>query len=1736
MAKQGKKQEKKPENNQNISSNKKPAVSKAAATIGRDKTHIRTLRILAFLIPFLAVLLGLLAGSFAPFGGKDVMTSGGMTEHLTYYYELYDRVHSGKSLVYSLTTGSGYDFTTIFTYYLSDPLNLIILIFPRTAILAVINLLYALKIGLAGLFFSIFLSKRKARIEARRISMETERADTIRAIADRKAARKEAARAKAKAKGTREKKDFKLGGSEAPKTASGTFLSLLDLPNLGFSAAFALSAYMLGQGLNVGHLSVVVLFPLILMALDSLLEDGKWRLYAALMAASVFCSFYMTILVFIFSLLYIALFDHKDVKTALRAVLLKLIADVLAAGAGALIIFNCLGSTFMQNDISIKFPLGASSTTVFDVVKAMFPMTEPSAVNYYGFGIDIFCGILAVLLLVLYLGNPNINLRRKLGQAGILTALTLALFLVTPNYLFNGFFASSANICFFGFLFVAQLLSMAYEALMNLDHTPVWQITAAAALLGVLIILTPRLCDNYDSIQPMVYALEALAIYFVLIIMYRSNSMTKRLLLTLLPVVLILEVCISYVDGLRAVGSASSKYEETLESQYYEATRVIHDVNPIARVYYFDTTKSNSTPITNTLQGYDFVITKTRGDVQRIDDTLEKVTEYGRLTIYKNPYSLHGFYLTEAVDDWKYDPNYPFYSQDNLVTNVLGLDSVFTDVKGDLETMSTPLYDKNGMEDPRRTDYLIVFHPEMGGDLYSSMFNIVHLGEKEAGDTASFTHTVQNREVTSSTLAASYAIFNKENYISFYNYLSAFVTASSATETSAEVSVIAPENGYVVLQNVLQSGWKISVSGQTLEGTPFTSEPTVRELMNGQMMVSVPAGQVTVSITYTPIWFYIGLTVSVLFLAILVLLSRKNCVRIPEGGKVLSGISNWLRENYVYVITFAILTLVFLLTQMYTSSLPFGDRTTVAGDGYDQSYNGFVGVANSMKQGNYSILNWDMGFVLERYNSFLALLLSPWNYLRNLLIPQSLYLLCFTLLYYISYVLPGLSLILYLTHRRRGMTMDKKDRRLIVLGTMYGLSTYVIAYFMYENFTFMFYVPLLILGMERLVYDRKPALYIVLLFLQMGDAYYAFMLCEFLLLYFFLMEFDSVKDFFRKGIRFALSSIAAAGLSCFRLLPYFLKTTESPYKMADTVSPTAKAGGSFLSVFSDGMSFRDPVIVTDNDFSVNMYLGILALVCIPLFLMNRRVKLSVRIRRVILMGLYFLAFGSSTLNYIFHGFHYQVKVPNRFAAFFLFLLIVSFYDVIQSWKDVSGRRFALSLGLPLAAFSGLSCLAYAEGYATSLSLTMTLVFAGTYLLLCLAQIWKKYRKQLRTAILAVCMLEVIVSGFYTFKQSIGGRISMTSGDNINELAARHEDIKDPFTATEYISSKAYNISESTDITSITAFSSNMSLQHMQLFWKWNLLTTNNSLLYTSGNPLADMMLHVKYNMSNDYLDSSWSHYPIVDRYDNINLHENPNFLPLGIWMPDTEELDAWNKQAPNADRESELAYGGNAFAYQNAFSHVMGCGDLYNEIEPEMDPEKVSGENKDDYSFIQADSSQLEAGLSNEVPVWVSVAKDVEGDVYISYNNAVFYIGTTFAGEADTFQVTMYTDTPDYYIRIATVNEDEFQALHDKLSTCVMKDISTGLSSISGTVTAPESGLVYLSIPNMQGWTYYIDGTKVEAKDYTGGVWLPVTAGEHEIRITYTPKGMWPGILLSGVTALIMIGFFVIRKKLRKNV
>ncbi|MBR0146016.1 MAG: YfhO family protein [Eubacterium sp.] len=1686
-----------------------------------NKKNVRTVRCIAFFLPVLTVLIAMILGSFAPFGGKDVMTAGGMTDHLTYYYELHDKVHGGEGLIYSLTSGMGYDFSTIFTYYLSDPLNLIILLFPRTAILAVLNLLYMVKIGLAGLFMSIFLTRRKERILARRKTMEERRVDVISAIK-----KKEEIKEKKAEKSGR--KELILGGSEEPKSRVGAFFAALDIPNLGFSAAFALSAYMIGQGLDVSHLSVVVLFPLILMELDNLLENGDWKKYAILMTVSVFCSFYMTIVVFIFTIVYIAAFEYGDLSQAIHRLLLKLLADVLAIGAGAVIIINSVSGVFFQKEISIKFPMNAVSTTIFDVVKAQMPTTPPSSTLIYGYGIDIFCGTATLLLLILYLLNPNISLRRKISQSAVFCVLTAGLILVTPNYLFNGFFASGANVCVFGFLFVFQLLSMAYEAFLNLDHNPSWQIHIGTLLIFILAIVSTFMCDRFDSMKPFVVGLELVIAYYILLLLYRGGSMTRWLFVMLFPIVLVGELTYSFVNGFNVLGSKAEEYYESADYRYYETAASLHRSEPDARILYYDPKTSMSTPVSNTLCGYDYIVTAE--NTNQVDSMLEFLRVENGMAIYRNPYSVHGFFLPKNVITWVYDQEHPFSSINLLVKNVVGSDPMFRSVEGEFMMAAQSVLDDKKKERIRETYYAYIYSTKDEGDLYGSTENITHFGFVQPSGEANVFRRHWDREKISYSPTVEYATFDQEAFLSFNTKL---VPADwKQNDTSDYIfEISAPEDGYLIIPVTPGSGWTAE------EYSLFSKEFPGEEMM----MVPVSAGENTVHLTYSPMVLYIGLIVSVIFIAFLIVLCASKREKATGTTRFIVRSGGFIQENYVYFLTFGILTMVFLFALCATSSFPFGDRSPLVGDGYEQSYNGYVRLVHSVKNGSFSMLNWNTGVAIDGYNGFASYLTSPWHLLKFYLLPESMIFFEYIFSRYLYFVVPGLCMILYLTKRRKGATMEKSDWRLVVLGTTYGLSSYAVGFFLYNGFGFLRILPLILLGMERLIYDKKPFLYIGMLYLFMGDAYYAFMLCEFIFLYFFTMEFESIKDMFFKGVRILIASLTAVGLACYQLIPYFFRTLASPYKSTDTVSPVAREGGSYLSVFSETMSVRPPTIISQNDYDANIYVGILILICIPLYLMSRKTVLSVRIRRLLLVILLFAGFGNGILNYIFHGMHYQSLVPNRFAAFYVFLLVIMFYDCLMEWRDYKGKTFAIGIGgsilvcavLWTAAFLTKSDLKAGMGTEESaISYGISIFLLVLYLTFALLQLLKKYRNIFRNAMIAILLLEVIISALVTFKYSVGQEIRYTKDSSfINTLSARNPDMSKDFHATEYIESELYNMAEVTDTTSISAFSSMMSMEHLDLVRKWGLITSNNVIYYYSGNPIADMMLHIQYHITGDENEKSISSYPVTDREGTLTLHKNPWYLPVGLYIPNSEVIQRW-------DDEGYKAYGSSGFDYQNAFSEYLGCGKIYEEIEPEPDESKITDENRDSVTYVLLDPSDFEAGISNQVHARVHLAKDVEGDIYVCYHSTVMYIGSAIRGKAQEFDATMYLpQTADEYpIQIAVLNHEEMNRLHDKLAQYTMDDAIIDGSSLEGTIMVPEDGMIYLSIPNMSEWTIMVDGNETKAESFLGGVGISVKAGTHSVRVSFKPHGMWIGIGISvGIFTLLILYVLITKSRNKKK-
>lgn len=133
------------QNTQNNNTQKKNVPKESAA-----------LYLLAFLIPVLVMLLVLKSRGFYPFGDKTMFIMDMRDQYLEFFASLRNIIHGDDSIFFSWSRSMGGNYLGLFAYYVASPLSFITIFFPLKKLTLAIVLLTVLKIGLAGLSFSVF--------------------------------------------------------------------------------------------------------------------------------------------------------------------------------------------------------------------------------------------------------------------------------------------------------------------------------------------------------------------------------------------------------------------------------------------------------------------------------------------------------------------------------------------------------------------------------------------------------------------------------------------------------------------------------------------------------------------------------------------------------------------------------------------------------------------------------------------------------------------------------------------------------------------------------------------------------------------------------------------------------------------------------------------------------------------------------------------------------------------------------------------------------------------------------------------------------------------------------------------------------------------------------------------------------------------------------------------------------------------------------------------------------------------------------------------------------------------------------------------------------------------------------------------------------------------------------------------------------------------------------------------
>lgn len=364
--------------------------------------------------------------------------------------------------------------------------------------------------------------------------------------------------------------------------------------------------------------------------------------------------------------------------------------------------------------------------------------------------------------------------------------------------------------------------------------------------------------------------------------------------------------------------------------------------------------------------------------------------------------------------------------------------------------------------------------------------------------------------------------------------------------------------------------------------------------------------------------------------------------------------------------------LVFAIAQVP----PFGERSLLSMDAWSQYFPMLMGDKAGLSQWSFQ---GGLGFNRLAQSAYYTM--SP-LWLPLLFLPRSATYLVLHLVIALRFALSGFTLSLFLV-RRYG-----ESPAVLAFSLAYSLSAYSLAFlnqFMWGDAVLL--LPLVALGIERLVAERRPLLYILSLALTLYSCFYiGYMVCLFSVLYFLLVLLRRRRTLREGGVSlayFSAASLLAGGLAAAVLLPTYLclqGTIASGLGFGDTLSITHS--------FSEILLQLLPFPGISLEFGApNLYCGTLSLL---FFLLSPLLAKRSWWERVLFVLLAVLLYFSCTLNlldFVWHGMHYPNQLPGRWSFIFIFFVVSEGYAAFlaamaSGWTARRGRE-AVTLFLAL---------------------------------------------------------------------------------------------------------------------------------------------------------------------------------------------------------------------------------------------------------------------------------------------------------------------------------------------------------------------------------------------------------------------------------------------------------------------
>lgn len=835
-----------------------------------------------------------------------------------------------------------------------------------------------------------------------------------------------------------------------------------------------------------------------------------------------------------------------------------------------------------------------------------------------------------------------------------------------------------------------------------------------------------------------------------------------------------------------------------------------------------------------------------------------------------------------------------------------------------------------------------------------------------------------------------------------------------------------------------------------------------------------------------------------------------------------------LLDNKYVFLTFGISIFIFFIIYALKSIIPFGNNTMLTVDFYHQYGPLLAELYDKIKMGDNLIYSFNTGLGLPFFRNFFNYLSSPFNIII-LLFERDNIVTSFSVIIALKIIFASSIMSYFLKN-----FFNKNSLFITVFGLTYGFSSYFVAF--YWNIMWldgMIYLPLIVLGIKKIIDENKINLYIISLFLSIISNYFiSYMICIFscifFLVYIIFKENITRRDLLKKIILFTISSLIAGGMAGFMILPY-MNSLSSISATGDSFTFYKTFNFNPIFFLANHFSLVKSIVFSSQDYFLpNISSGITLLVLLISFFFNSGIKIKDKIMAIIFMLILFVSFIYVPLDFIWHGFHTPNDLPFRYSFIYVFIInVIAFYSINKI--DTLRIRYCIIITIILNIFL---LILFKLEFLTEFALEINILFLLISLILFI--IYKLKNNNIGKYILVfIVIIDIILNINENWQINHPKNEFMDNYNAVNSVVERIKDNDKSFYRIEKNFNQTLNDGAWYNYNGISIFSSiayeQMAKAQKQLGIPGNYV---NSYYYRQNTPIYNSIMSIKYLIGIENKNEAYNLFKTINYYD---VYENKYYLPpiFGV------SRDIKNFKNNNI----------NPFLNQQDFVKLStDINDIFNKLDITYD------EAQNNYKY--ANDFVINLNQENITSTSLNIKPKMDGNIYLyvyDYNldsfivnnklysitkNEPYIIDIGYFKESDDVEIKMYLNSNVYNVNVLAyqIDTNKFNDFYNNIKENSIEITEFKNDYIEGTINVDSDKTIFTSFNYDEGFEVMIDEQKVKTFSVADSfLAFDISSGKHNIKISYKIPYLKLGTIISGISLTLLILINILNMKTNKK-